>query len=172
MEIKGVFSSRYGKVLVITMLNFFFLTTGVLHAQYKKSATMENKILIQEGFNKWASGTGNFFDLLADDIQWTITGSTPLSKTYVSKKQFMDEVIIPLNDRLSKKITPKVTGLYADGNIVVALWDGKATAADGKPYNASYSWTMEIKNKKIVRVVAFLDGIEFADIMRRIPDRK
>jgi len=33
-----------------------------------------------------------FFDLLADDLQWTITGSTYLSKTYTSKKQFLDDL--------------------------------------------------------------------------------
>ena len=129
---------------------------------------MENKKLIQQGYDNWANGTGSFFDLLAENIQWTITGSSPLSKTYTSKKQFMNEVIIPLDKRLSKKIVPKVLGLYADGDMVTALWSGRATATDGKPYNATYCWNMQVKNGKIVNVIAFLDGIEFADIMNRI----
>ena len=127
-----------------------------------------NKELVSESFAKWANGTGSFFDLLADDLQWTITGSTYLSKTYTSKKQFLDEVINPLNERLSKRIVPKVTGLYVDGDMVIALWDGKATATDGRPYNASYSWNMEMKESKIFRVIAWLDGIEFQDIMTRL----
>lgn len=126
-----------------------------------------NKKIIREGFNRWANGTGSFFDLLSDDVQWTITGSTPLSKTYTSKKQFMEEVIIPLNQRLSKKIVPSLWGLFAEGDKVIALWDGKATAADGKPYNMSYSWYMCMKDGKIISVVAFLDDIAFADIMKR-----
>ena len=139
------------------------------HAQINKgNYTMENKRLIQQGYDNWANGTGSFFDLLAEDVQWTITGSTPLSKTYTSKKQFIDEVINPLNERLSKKIIPKVSGLYADGDMVTAIWSGKATAIDGKPYNATYCWNMQVKNGKIVKVIAFLDGIEFAAIMNRI----
>lgn len=150
------------------MVILILLGTNPIYAQQKKATAMENKKLIQQGFDHWSNGTGSFFDLLADDLQWTITGSTPLSKTYRSKKEFMEEVIDPLNERLSKKIVPTVTGLYADGDMVIALWEGKATAIDGKPYNASYSWNMQMKNGKITKVVAFLDGIEFADIMKRI----
>jgi ketosteroid isomerase-like protein len=45
---------------------------------------MENKQLIQNGFDSWANKTGNFFDLLADDVQWTITGSAPLQVDFLA----------------------------------------------------------------------------------------
>lgn len=136
------------------------------------SVQIANKKIISEGFGHWANSTGSFFDLLSDNMEWTITGSTPFSKTYYGKKQFMDEVIIPLNERLAKKIVPSVKGIYADGEMVIALWDGTATAIDGRSYNASYSWYMQMQQGKIVHVVAFLDGIEFADIMKRITPAK
>jgi hypothetical protein len=138
-------------------------------AQNKSTPMETNKKIVQDGFDRWANGTGNFFDLLVSDVQWTITGTSPLSKTYTSKKQFMEEVIHPLNARLSKKITPKVQRLYADGDWVVALWEGEATAKDGKPYNVTYSWHMQLRDGKIVRVIAFLDTLDFTDIFRRIP---
>ncbi|MBO9566987.1 MAG: nuclear transport factor 2 family protein [Niastella sp.] len=128
-----------------------------------------NKKVIKEGFDRWTSGTGSFFDLLADDMQWQITGSTMLSKTYTGKKQFIDEVIAPLNQRLSKKIVPTVKYLFAEKDWVIALWEGQATAADGKPYNMSYAWFMQMKAGKITNVIAFLDGIKFDDILKRIP---
>ncbi|WP_223860540.1 nuclear transport factor 2-like protein [Spirosoma validum] len=53
--------------------------------------------------------------------------------------------------------------------MVIALIDGKATAKDGKPYNMSYAWFMKMKAGKIIQVDAFLDGIQFADIMKRLP---
>jgi ketosteroid isomerase-like protein len=59
----------------------------------------QNKKLIQEGFDRWASNQGSFFDLLSDDIEWTITGTCPISKTYTSRKQFLDEAIAPLSAR-------------------------------------------------------------------------
>lgn len=137
-------------------------------AQSASALVEQNKKIVQAGFEGWANGTGNFFDLLSDDVQWTITGTSPLSKTYRGKKQFMDEVITPLNARLSRKIVPTVRRLYADGDAVVALWDGQATARDGKPYNVTYSWHMKLAGGRIVEVVAFLDTIEFADIFTRI----
>ena len=130
----------------------------------------ENKQIIKSGFDRWAKGEGSFFDLLTDDVKWTINGSAPLSKTYNTKQQFLDEVINPLNKRLSKKIIPSVRSLYAEGNVVIALIDGKATAMDGKPSNMSYAWFMQMKNGKIYQVDAFLDGIQFADIMKRLPE--
>jgi hypothetical protein len=133
---------------------------------------LDNKTIIQAGFDRWAKGEGSFFDLLTNDVQWTIHGSTPLSKTYPTKQQFLDEVINPLNQRLSKKIVPTVRHLFAEGDVVIALIDGKATANDGKPYNMTYAWFMTMKTGKITQVDAFLDGIQFADIMKRIPAKK
>lgn len=132
-------------------------------------APVDNKKIIQAGFDHWTKGEGSFFDLLVNGVQWTIHGSTPLSKTYTSKQQFLDQVINPLNQRLSKKIIPTVRNLYAEGDVVIALIDGKATANDGRPYNMSYAWFMKMKDGKIVQVDAFLDGIQFADVMSRIP---
>jgi ketosteroid isomerase-like protein len=129
----------------------------------------QNKKLTQEGFDRWASNQGSFFDLLSDDIEWTITGTSPISKTYTSRKQFLDEVIAPLFARLSKQITPKVRALYADGDTVIALWDGTAVAKDDKPYNNTYSWHMTLKNDRIVKAIAFFDTLELADIWERIP---
>lgn len=139
----------------------------VSHAQ--ESVTDRNKKIIQEGFAKWSSGTGSLFDLLSDTMQWQITGSTSHSKLYTGKKQFMDEVIVPLNQRLSKKIVPTVRALFADGDWVIALWDGQATTLEGKPYNMSYSWYMQLKDGKIVNVIAFLDGIQFNEVMKIMP---
>lgn len=133
---------------------------------------MENKEIVRQGFTTWANHTGNFFDLLADDVQWTITGTTDWSKTYTSKQQFLDEVINPLNDRLSKRIVPTVKEIFADGDWVIVLWDGVATATDGKPYPGSYSWNMELKNGKIIKAIAWLDGIAFQDIMTRLRPAK
>ncbi|RZJ72556.1 nuclear transport factor 2 family protein [Flavobacterium sp.] len=148
------------KLALLALLGATF--TGIAQTQE------ENKKIIRAGFEKWAKGEGSFFDLLADDMVWTINGSAPLSKTYVGKRQFLDEVINPLNERLSNKIVPTVKALYADGDVVIARIDGQATAKDGQAYNMSYAWFMTLKNGKIVKVDAFLDAIQFADIMKRI----
>lgn len=140
-------------------------------AQQKKSQQEINKQIISDGFTQWANGTGNFFDLLADDMVWTITGKSPISKTYTSRKQFIDEAIIPLNERLKVKIKPFVRALYSEGDTVIVLWDGKATANDGLPYDNTYSWYLQVKDGKIINATAFFDTIDLADIWERVPPK-
>jgi ketosteroid isomerase-like protein len=151
-------------VFIIALVNF----PGSLPAQNQNKIMEKNKKLIQDGFENWANGTGNFFDLLADNVVWTITGNSPISKTYTSRKQFLEEVIVPLNERLSQMIVPKLSGIYADGDMVIALWDGQAMAKDGIPYNNKYSWYMKIKGEKIVEVVAFFDTLDLATLWKRV----
>jgi uncharacterized protein len=85
----------------------------------------KNKEIIHEDFAKWANGTGNFFDLLADDVEWTIIGSSPGSKTYASRKQFLEEIIESLDERLSVKIVPRVGAFMptTTGNCLMG-WNG------------------------------------------------
>lgn len=146
-----------------------FVSFGYSAAAQSKINTMQtNKDLIQSYFKKWADGTGTVFEILDDNATWTISGTSPLSKTYTSKKQLIDEVINPLNTRLSQKIIPTIKNIYEDGNTVIVIWDGKAIAKDGQPYNVTYAWFMEIENGKIIKVTAFLDTIDFSEIFSRI----
>ena len=132
----------------------------------------KNKQLIQKGFDQWTNGSASFFDLLADDVTWTITGNSPIAKTYNSRQQFLDEAITPINERLSERIVPTLRALYAEGDTVIALWDGKGMAKDGISYNNTYSWYMKVKGEKIVEVIAFFDSIELADLWKRLPAAK
>ena len=130
-----------------------------------------NKQLVAAGFEAWRHGTGNLFDLLEPTARWTIVGNSPASRTYASKQEFLDAVITPFNRRLSQRLIPTVRGIYADGDMVVALWDGEGVARDGKPYRNTYAWFMQMREGRIVDVVAFFDTIEFTDFWTRVsPD--
>jgi len=138
-----------------------------------KSIESRNKQIVQAGLDKWAAGTGSLFDDLLPDAKWTIVGNAPVSKTYNSKQEFIDLVITPFDARMSKRFVPtKVRGLYADGDMVVAFFDGAGTALDGKPYENTYTWYLRMKDGKIVDVVAFFDTIEFTDFWTRITPPK
>jgi ketosteroid isomerase-like protein len=132
------------------------------------SVESRNKQVIQSGFDKWVAGTGGIFDILTEDAKWTIVGNAPVSRTYNSKKEFIDEVITPFGARLSQRFVPSVRALYADGDMVIALFDGKAVALDHKPYKNTYTWFLRMKDEKIIEVVAFFDTIEFTDFWTRI----
>lgn len=127
-----------------------------------------NKALVKAAFDGWAAGTGRPFDLLADNAQWTIVGKTVVSKTYPNKAEFINEVIQPFNARMKVPLKPVVREMYADGDMVIVFFDAAGTATDGKPYVNTYTWFMEIKDRKAVRVVAFFDSIEFNDLWKRV----
>ena len=131
---------------------------------------------LRAAFDVWTAGTGGPFDLLADDATWTIVGNSPVSRTYGSRREFLDAVIEPFNARLSAPLVPSVRGLYADGDWVIVLFDAEATARDGRPYRNTYTWYMrfdpDAEPRRIVEVVAFFDTIEFTELWRRvIPSR-
>lgn len=166
MAFSGSISRR---VSVLALLLFVFASARCW-AQSGGNEAERNKALVRAAFAKWTAGTGGPFDLLADDIQWTITGESPISGTCTSKKQCMDENMKPLNARLSVHIKPQLIGLYGDGDTVVVLWKGEATARDGKPYNNTYSWIMEMHGGQIKKVVAFFDTVSLTDLWNRIPE--
>ena len=126
-----------------------------------------NKALVQASFDRWKDGTGSPFELLADDAEWTIVGSSPLSKTY-RKQQFLDEVIRPFNARMAKPLLPSVRGIYADGDMVIIFFDGAGMAKDGVPYRNTYTWYFEMKDARVVKATAFFDTRDFDEFWARV----
>lgn len=123
----------------------------------------ENKRLIQSGFEAWANG-GNFFELLADDVRWTISGSSPTAGTYRSREEFLAKVIKPIGERLAGPIRPTVEVVVAENDYVVVMWSGRATTKTGKPYNNHYCWVMRLAEGKIKEATAFFDDAALAAI--------
>lgn len=127
----------------------------------------DNKALVQASFDRWRDGTGSPFELLADDAEWTIEGSSPLSKTY-RKQQFLDEVILPFNARLAKPLVPSVRGIYADGDMVIIFFDAAATAKDGVLYRNTYTWYFQMNGGKVTKATAFFDTKDFDEFWARV----
>jgi uncharacterized protein len=119
-------------------------------------------------FEGWGNGRGSPFDLLAEDAVWTIAGRSDAAGTYASRERFLAEVIRPFNARMREPLKPTVRRLYADGDTVIALFDAKGVAADGRPYANSYAWFMQLEHGEIVRAEAFFDSLEFNDLWRRL----
>lgn len=130
--------------------------------------TEVNRASIAKGLQAWADGTGSPYDLLAPNVRWTIAGNSRASKTYPSKEAFMSEVIRPFNARMKERLIPSVHRLYADGDTVVAHFDAKGVARDGKPYVNSYAWFLRMAGGQIVEAHAFFDAHAFDDLWTRV----
>jgi len=76
------------------------------------------------------------------DAQWTIVGSSPLSKTYHGVQPFLDEVIRPFNARM---------------RIPLVL-----------PYRNTYTWYFFMRDAKVTKAIAFFDTREFDEFWHRV----
>src|SRR5688572_25481676 len=123
---------------MFTRAGYFFVAvilaclmgTPSMHASETKAEV--NKQLIQASFDRWRAETGGPFELLAANATWTITGKSLVAKEYASRDEFLDAVIKPFNARLTKPLSPTIRSLYTEGDTVIVLFDGEATAVDGK----------------------------------------
>jgi len=127
-----------------------------------------NKQAVQASFDRWRTQTGSPFELLAADAVWTIVGSSPLSKTY-TRQEFLDQVIHPFNARMATPLVPTVHGIYADGDMVIMLFEASATTRDDRPYHNTYTWYFQMKDGKAVKAIAFFDTREFDEFWSRVP---
>lgn len=147
------------------------LSGGSAMAQNSEEIETRNKALVEEKFEAWASGAGSPYELLADDVEWTITGNSLASGTYDNREAFMSEVIHPFNARMSVGLKPAIRNIYAENDMVVIFFDAKGMARDGKPYENTYAWFLDIREGKVKKASAFFDSVAFNDLWTRVkPD--
>jgi ketosteroid isomerase-like protein len=132
------------------------------------SQAEQNRTIIARGLQAWADGTGSPYDLLAPNVSWTIAGNSKGSRNYPSKEAFMSEVIRPFNARMRDRLIPSVHRIYADGDAVVAHFDARGVALDGKPYVNSYAWILRMQAGQVVEAQAFFDAHAFDDLWTRV----
>jgi uncharacterized protein len=139
------------------------------------SRTEADRQMIQRAFDAWRDGTGAITEVFAPEMVWRIEGHSLASKEYESKQQFIDEVLTPFAARFaaSDPFRPvTIRSVYADGDTVIVLWDGRGVANDGKPYENSYAWVMKMHEGKVIDGTAFYDSLSFNDLWTRVQPRQ
>src|SRR5262249_55238231 len=122
------------------------------------TTTAANKRLIQDVFAELGHGNARpFVASFADDVTWTIVGSTKWSRTYEGKKAVRDELLRPLSDRLTAPVVVTAHRFIADDDLVVVEASGKATTKTGTPYNNTYCWIFRLADGKVVEITEHLD---------------
>lgn len=118
----------------------------------------QNRQLITEAFGHFMDGDSRpFFSLVADDVRWTVIGSTTISGTFDSKKAFIADATSKITGRLATPISGTIRSVLADGDHVIVQWEGRANMANGGLYDQSYCWVMRLVDGKVVETVAYLD---------------
>ena len=145
-------------------------TTGgsAMNAERVGSATARNRALVEASFVAWRDGTGSPYELLAENVNWTIVGRSDAFKSYPSREAFMSEVIRPFNARMRDRLRPTMRNLYADGDTVVIFFDATGVAKNGEAYSNTYAWFWEMVDGRVVRAHAFFDSIAFNELWQRV----
>ena len=116
-------------------------------------------------------GTGAVTSVFAPGMIWRIEGHSAASQEYGSRQQFIDEVLTPFGARFttSEPFRPvTIRSVFADGNTVIVVWDGRGIATDGQPYENSYVWIMKLNDGQVIDGTAFYDSISFNDLWARV----
>ena len=120
--------------------------------------TEHNKQLLKDVFAETAKGNGRpFVAAMADDVTWTIIGSTQWSKTYRGKKVVLTELLGPLNMQLANGNTITAHRFVAEGDQVVVEGQGHNTTKSGKPYQNTYCWVFSFSGGQVVDIIEYTD---------------
>jgi hypothetical protein len=136
-----------------------------------ETETEANRQMMTETFEAWRDGAEPFPDTWATDMVWRIEGHSIASKEYASKHEYLEEFVKPFGARFlaSERFRPtNIRSVHADGNTVIVLWDGRGIATDGKPYENTYAFFMQMHDGKVVDMTALTDSISLNELLERV----
>ena len=118
----------------------------------------ENKKLIQDMFAELSKGNAPaFLNAMADNVRFTIIGTTKYSGTFNGKQELTNKVLQPLTAQLEGGLTITPENFIADGDFVAMQARGKSTTKSGKSYNNTYCQVFHIAGGKVQEVTEYLD---------------
>lgn len=125
----------------------------------------DNKARVRAAFEPWEQGDGApFFDLVAEDVTWTVIGTTPVSGVYHSKTALIEHAFGPLLARLEGPLKTKFIDIAAEDDKVILRFASTGIAKGGKTYNQVYCFAMVMREGWIVEIVAYLDTELLAEV--------
>ena len=117
-----------------------------------------SKQLLERIYRELSEGNPQpLLDSLADDVQWTIIGSTELSGVYRGKREVTGNLLTRLRARLASPVTFTFERFIADGEYVVMQARGQATAVTGLAYDNVYCIVARIVNGQILEMTDYVD---------------
>lgn len=117
-----------------------------------------NKQVMLDMFAALSAGDAEgFLSRLADDVQWTIHGTTRYSGLYDGKADAANRLLGRLGQQLAGGLTVEVDEIVAEGDRVVARGRGRSRTTAGQEYDNEYCWWYRVVDGKVVEIVEYLD---------------
>ena len=106
--------------------------------------------------------------LLSEEVRWTIVGRSAVSGTTVGKQELMEKILKPFGEHFSASSTKfaptDIHQILANGNLVVAYFDGRGVTNKGLVYQNSYAWFLTFAGDTAKEVTAFFDSVAFNEL--------
>jgi ketosteroid isomerase-like protein len=127
----------------------------------------ENKQLMASVFEQMAAGNGQpFMDALADDVRWTVSGTSPWSRTYSGKRAVVTELMRPLFKQFANEYRAKAIRIVAEDDVVVVEARGEVDTKSGQQYNQTYCYVFRLAGGAVQELTEYLD----TDLVNRVLD--
>jgi hypothetical protein len=121
-------------------------------------AAAEHKQLLEGAFAELSQGNGQpFMDALADDVRWTVIGSSPWSRTYAGKREVVDQLMRPLFSQFADQYTARAIRVLAEDDVVVVEARGQVNTKSGRPYNQTYCYVFRLADGQVRELTEYLD---------------
>jgi uncharacterized protein len=118
----------------------------------------ENKELVVGFFDDISKGNiQGALDRIAEDLRFTLIGTTKFSGVCKSRKEFVDRIMVPLAAQLEGQLTITTDNLIAEGDFVVVQSHGRSATRKGVAYNNTYCQVFRIAGGKIREGTEYLD---------------
>ena len=127
----------------------------------------ENKQLMSSVCEEMAAGNGQpFMDALADDVRWTVIGSSPWSRTYEGKRSVITELMRPLFKQFADEYRARAIRIVAEDDVVVVEARGEVKTKADQPYNQTYCYVFRLEGGAVRELTEYLD----TDLVNQVLD--
>jgi uncharacterized protein len=118
----------------------------------------ENKEVIRNMWDFSKSSVEGFLTALAENVRYTIIGTTKFSGTFNGKQDLLERAFVPLMSELETPGPMETDNLIAEGDYVVQQGRGVGRKAkSGEPYNNTYCFVYKLANGKVIEVTDYCD---------------
>ena len=118
----------------------------------------DNKQLVRQLYAELSKGnTKPFIDCLAEDIRWTVIGTTKFSGTIEGKQNVVNKLFERVASQLNGPTKTTIKNLIAEGDYVVVESSGQVVTTVGKPYNNTYCEIFRLAGGEVKEVTVNLD---------------
>ena len=116
----------------------------------------ENKEVVRK--LREAKGLDAMLATMADDVRWTIMGTTKFSHVMNGKQEIVEKLFKPITAELESMGNTIIDNIIAENDYVVVQQHatGRQTKT-GKPYNNQYCIVYKIVGDKIKEITEYLD---------------